>query len=123
MRCKIFLGHIEQRLQEERETAGSRTLNVFHLEEILWHFNYDYGNWKNKCGNASMKMVQHFEKMWACNGSTQDIFTADREGRPLRNLHSEAISTFLLFFKKLERLSRYTNGYHHKKSPCKFLFY
>ena len=68
-------------------------------------------------------MLRHFEDMWAFNGSTQDIFTADRQGRPLRHPHSEAISTFLLFFEKLERLSQYTNGNHNKKSPCKFHFF
>ena len=119
----IFVGYFEQRLQEERQNARYETLNVIHQEEILWHFNYDYENWKNKCGDASMKMIEHFEVMWACNGSTSDIFTTDREGRPLRHPHSEAISTFLLFFEKLERLSRYANGNHHKKSPCKFIFY
>ena len=107
-------------LQRARENAEREPLNVIHAEEILEHFNHHYFSSKNKCVLASLKMLRQFEGMWACHGSTQDIFTADPEGRSLRHQHSEAISTFLLFFEKLEQLSQYTNGNHNKKSPCKF---
>ena len=96
---------------------------MIHAEEGLEHINHHYESSKNKCIVANLKMLRHFEGMWACNGSIQDIFTTDREGRLLRHPHSEAISTFLLFFEKLERLSQYPNGNYNKKSPCKILFF
>ena len=119
----LFLGHFEERVEEERQNVRFEAYNVIHAEEILEHFNYEYGTMKNTCAVANFKMIQHFEGMWDCNGSTQEIFTTDREGRPMRHPHSEAITTFLLFFDKLERMSRYSDGTsctNPKLSPCKF---
>ena len=107
-------------VQRARENAEREPFNVIHAEEILEHFNHHYDSSKNKCHLANLKMLRHFEVMWDCHGSTQEIFTADREGRLLRHPHSEPISTFLLFFEKLERVTQYANGNHNKKTPCKF---